>query len=84
MKKEQLGKKESGHMIWEMNSLFTFQKMLKSGDWIFAGSQENAWTQKKGPCPIAEKPEGRFLTKEGSSPEQYKRKMGFWSGKKLT
>ena len=29
-------------------------------------------------------PEGRFLTKERSSPERYKPKVGFWSGKKLT
>ena len=34
----------------------------------------------KGPCLMAEKPEGRFLTKEGSSPEWYKSKVGFWSG----
>jgi len=33
---------------------------------------------------MAEKPEGRFLTKKGSSPERYKPKVGFWSGKKLT
>ena len=25
------------------------------------------------------KPKGRFLTKKGSSPEQWKPKMGFWS-----
>ena len=35
---------------------------------------------KKGPCLTAEKAEGRFLTKEGSSPEWYKLKVGFWSG----
>ena len=35
---------------------------------------------KKGPCLMAEKPKGRFLTKEGSSPEWYMPKGGFWSG----
>jgi len=33
-----------------------------------------------GPCLMAEKPEGRFLTKEVSSPEWYKLKVGFCSG----
>ena len=31
---------------------------------------------------MAEKPEGKFLTKEGSSPERYKPKLGLWSGGK--
>ena len=29
---------------------------------------------------MAEKPEGKFLTKEGSSPERYKPKVGLWTG----
>ena len=47
------------------------------------GSREDARTQKKkkkGPCLMAEKPEGRFLTKEGSSPERYMPKVGLWAG----
>ena len=39
---------------------------------------------KKGPCLMAKKPEGRFLTKKGSPLEWYKPKVDFWSGKKLT
>jgi len=49
---------------------------------------------KKGPCLTAEKPESRFLTKEGSSPgakggllvriksspERFKPKVGLWKG----
>jgi len=31
---------------------------------------------------MAEKPEGRFLTKEGSPPEWCMPKVGFWAGQK--
>ena len=34
---------------------------------------------KKGPCLMAKKPEGRFLTKKGSPPEQHRPKVGLWS-----
>ena len=48
------------------------------------GESRKCRDSKKGPCLMSEKPEGRFLTKKGSSPEWYKPKVGFWSGKKLT
>ena len=36
--------------------------------------------QKKTKTNKQKKTEGRFLTKEGSSPEWYKPNVGFWSG----
>ena len=44
------------------------------------GEPRKCRDSRKGPCLMAKKPEGRFLTKEGSSPELYKLKVGFWSG----
>ena len=44
------------------------------------GESRRCKDAKKGPCLMAEKPEGKFLTKEGSSPERYKPKVGFWAG----
>ena len=50
--------------------------------WKFPGCREpkKCRDSKKGPCLMAEKPKGKFLTKEGSSPEWCKPKVGFWSG----
>ena len=35
---------------------------------------------KKRPCLMAEKLKGKFLAKEGSSPERYMPKVGLWTG----
>ena len=47
---------------------------------LVQGAKDMQGLKKKGPCLTAEKPEGRFLTKEGSSPERYKPKVGLWTG----
>ena len=39
---------------------------------VACGEPRRCRDSKKGLCLMAEKPEGRFLTKKGSSPERYK------------
>ena len=73
------------HQTWFNSGLHTWHRTEKWGSTQkarrkIAGSRGGARTQKKGPCLMAEKPEGRFLTKEGSSPEQYMPKVGLWTG----
>ena len=55
-------------------------KKKKKKIWSLRGAEKIQGLKKKGPCLMAKKPEGRFLPKEGSSPERYKPKVGLWSG----
>lgn len=58
-------------------------KEPKKGAYLDGAKPQNPRTgssSEKRPCLMAVKPEDRFLTKEGSSSERYKPKMGFCSG----